>query len=246
MSRLSIPHISRGFFASVMPFRTDEGKARYDASTLRATMREVLAAQEAAASRRQVDYEIYDHARYAMVALVDELAIVSDWVHRTDWAQEPMELAVFNTNVAGEEFFDRLEQLRKRHAQCRDEKEKETILGALEVFFTCLECGFKGRFRGGGEGELRAMHAGLLALLWPAGESRSNRPMFPRAYAEAGRVDKRRMAANRWPFIVVICVLLLFGLYVLFSYTLGKTARGIEGTVRKHATDAIATGEGGN
>ena len=239
MSRLSIPHISRGFFASVMPFRTDEGKARYDASTLRATMREVLAAQEAAASRRQIDYEIYDHARYAMVALVDELAIVSDWAHRTDWAQEPLELAVFNTNVAGEEFFDRLEALRKRHAQCRDEREKETILGALEVFFTCLECGFKGRFRGGGEGELRAIHSGLLALLWPSGESQSSRPMFPRAYAEAGKADRRRMARNRWPFVVVLCVLFLFALYVVFSYTLGKTARGIEGSVRSHVQDTL-------
>jgi type VI secretion system protein ImpK len=241
MSRLAIPQISKGFFATVMPFRTEEGKARYDSATLRSTIQEVLAAQEAAAGSRRVDYEIFDHAKYAMVALVDELAIVSEWVHRTDWAQEPLELAVFNTNVAGEEFFDRLDTLKKRFAQNRDEKERETLLGAIEVFFTCLECGFKGRFRGGGEGDLKAIHAGLLAMLWPETEAHRGKPLFPEAYGEADKVDKRKIAANLWPFIVVAALLLLFGLYVLGSYTLSGTARGIESSVEKHADDALET-----
>ena len=51
------------------------------------------------------NFEIYDHARYAMVVLVDELAIVSDWAHRNDWAQDPLELKLYNTNVGGEDFF---------------------------------------------------------------------------------------------------------------------------------------------
>jgi type VI secretion system protein ImpK len=246
MSRLAIPQISKGFFATVIPFRTDAGKARYDAATLRSTMQEVFAAQEAAAGSRRVDYEIYDHAKYAMVALVDELAIVSEWAPRNDWAQEPLELAVFNTNVAGEEFFDRLEKLKKRFAQNRDEEERETLLGAIEVFFTCLECGFKGRFRGGGEGELKAVHSGLLAMLWPPAEAQSGRPLFPEAYGEADQVDKKKMAANFWPLIAILALLLLFGAYVLGNYTLSGTARNIESSVEKHAEDALESTEGGD
>ena len=180
MGRFDIPQISKGFFATVMPFRTEEGRNRYDYATFRRSMQEVLAAQEAQAGSRRLDFEIYEDAKYAMVALVDELAIVSDWAFRNDWAQEPLELAIFTSNVAGEEFFDRIQNLKKRYASARDDGERETILGALEVFYTCLECGFKGRFRGLAEGELEAERRGLLGMLWPEAEMR-------RARSSAGR-----------------------------------------------------------
>ncbi len=245
MSRLDIPEIARGFFTTVIPFRTEEGKARYDAGGLRQTIREVLSAQEATAGARRVDFEVYDQARYAMVALVDELAIVSEWTYRTDWAQEPLELTIFNTNVAGEDFFERLDGLRKRYANTRDEKERDTILGAIEVFFTCLECGFKGRFRGGGEGELAALRTGLLAMLWPEASSREHKPLFPEAYGEAGKVDKRAMALNKWPFLVAAAVVLLFALYVGFSFLLGGQARGIQKSVDSHVEKSLGAAQGG-
>jgi type VI secretion system protein ImpK len=241
MGRLDIPEVSKAFFTTVIPFRTEEGKARYDAEGLKQTIREVMAAQEAAAGARRIDFEVYDHARYAMIGLIDELAIVSEWPYRTDWAQEPMELAVFNSNVAGEDFFERIDTLRKRYANSRDENERDTILGALEVFYTCLECGFKGRFRGGGEGELTALRTGLLAMLWPQSDSREHKPLFPDAYSEATKADKRALAMNKWPFILVGALVLLVGIYIFYTFALGGRARDIEKTVESHVDKSLGT-----
>jgi len=243
MGRLDVPQISKAFFATVMPFRTEEGRARYDAHTFRSTVQEVLASQEAAAASRRVDFEIYDQARYAMVALVDELTIVSDWAYRNDWAQEPLELTIFNTNVAGEDFYERLTALKNRFSASRDEQEKETILGALEIFFTCIESGFKGRHRGGGEGELGAVRNGLLGLLWPESDSRKRKPLFPDAYAEGaeGRSARRRMSL--WPFLIAASVILVVVLYLAFSFMLGSRAGKIEDVVEERAERALAAVE---
>ena len=242
MGRLDIPAISKAFFATAMPFRTEEGRNRFDYDTFRRTMNEVFAAQESAAGARQVDFEVYEDAKYAMVALVDELAIVSDWAYRNEWAMEPLELKIFNSNVAGEEFYDRLVKLRKRYDQSRDPSERDTILGAIEVFFTCLECGFKGRFRGA-EGELTAVRRGLLTLLWPDAEGRQYRPLFPGAYGEAGQIEKRLKRRNLWPILVAACVLLMVGFYVLFQFLLGGTARDMEGVVRERVNESLSSVE---
>lgn len=246
MGRLDIPRIGRGFFATVMPFRTEEGRNRYDAASFRRTMEEVLAAQEAAAGSQRVDFEIYDHARYAMVVLVDELAIVSDWVHRNDWAQEPLELKIYNSNVGGEDFFTRMKELKDRFGRSRDEGERETILGALEVFFTCLECGFKGRFRGLAESELDAERRGLLGMLWPETELRQQPYLFPPAYGEGGKTEARQRRLNMWPFIAIASLLLLVVLYFTFQFILGGRAQSIKGTVREREAKALEALKGGD
>jgi len=239
MGRFDIPQIAKGFFATMMPFRTEEGRNRYDYVTFRRTMQEVLAAQEAQAGSRRVDFEIYEDAKYAMVALVDELAIVSDWAFRNDWAQEPLELTVFTSNVAGEEFFDRMQNLKKRFAASRDEPERNTILGALEVFFTCLECGFKGRHRGEAEGELNAVRSGLLGLLWPEGDQRQHQALFPAAYGEGGKAEQRIRKMNIWPVVVGLVLIGAVGLYFAFSMMLGSNARKMERVVSERAEEAL-------
>jgi type VI secretion system protein ImpK len=239
VSRLDIPQISKAFFATVMPFRTEEGRARFDAATYKRTIHEVLAAQEAAVGARRVDHEIYSDARYAMVALVDELAIVSDWAYRTEWAQESLELEVFNTNVAGEEFFDRLNALRKRYTSSRDEEERETILGALEVFYTCLECGFKGRHRGGGEGELASIKSGLLGMLWPESEHRKHQALFPGAYGEGGRGREAVRRMSKWPFVALGSIGVILVIYLVYMFLLGGRAANIQNTITERTESSV-------
>jgi type VI secretion system protein ImpK len=174
-----------------------------------------------------------------MVALVDELAIVSDWAYRTEWAQESLELEIFNTNVAGEEFFDRLNALRKRYTSSRDEEERETTLGALEVFYTCLECGFKGRHRGVGEGELESIKAGLLGMLWPESEHRQHQALFPGAYGEAGKGRETNHRMSRWPFVAIASVAVLVVVYLVFTFLLGGTAANIQNTITDRTESSV-------
>jgi len=71
------------------------------------------------------DIDVRD-AKYALVALIDETV---------GWASR-LEQEYFGKNVAGEEFFTRLEQIKE--AKGRHE--------ALEVYYICLTLGFEGKY----------------------------------------------------------------------------------------------------
>lgn len=76
-------------------------------------------------------------AKYAFCALLDEIVLSSDFPIREDWERAPLQLRLFGEHLAGEGFFDKLENLRldpERHVE------------TLEVFHTCLLLGFQGRY----------------------------------------------------------------------------------------------------
>lgn len=82
-------------------------------------------------------------ARYALAAFIDETVINSDNNCRENWIAEPLQTQFFNDNLAGENFFKRLEALLP---------ELRKHLEAAEVYYFCLALGFQGRYRiSGGE-----------------------------------------------------------------------------------------------
>lgn len=91
---------------------------------------------------QQAGYDI-THVRvviFALVAYADERILTSQWSGRTAWLDKPLQLALFNINSGGEEFFLRLEQLR------RDGGDQQKLSDVLECFLMCLQLGFKGRY----------------------------------------------------------------------------------------------------
>ncbi|OWY37116.1 type VI secretion system protein ImpK [Xenophilus sp. AP218F] len=76
-------------------------------------------------------------ARYAFCALMDEIILSSDFPLRDEWERMPLQLRLFGEHLAGEGFFNRLEQLRLSPVEHQEE---------LEVFYTCLLLGFKGKY----------------------------------------------------------------------------------------------------
>ena len=74
---------------------------------------------------RIADVDIQD-VKYALVAFIDETV---GWESR-------LELKFFGSNVAGEEFFNKLE--REKKAEARDE--------VLEVYYLCIMLGFEGKY----------------------------------------------------------------------------------------------------
>jgi type IV/VI secretion system ImpK/VasF family protein len=81
-----------------------------------------------------------DDARYALVALIDERALAATSPVRAAWLDRPLQLALYDSFSAGEEFYSRLE--RWRHPR----KPEDAMV--LEVFHTCLALGFRGRLAG--------------------------------------------------------------------------------------------------
>ncbi|QEL54869.1 type IVB secretion system protein IcmH/DotU [Chromobacterium paludis] len=83
------------------------------------------------------DASAIGHAKYAFCALMDEIILSSDFALRDEWERMPLQLRLFGEHLAGEGFFNRLEQLRDNPA---------AHVEALEVFYTCLLLGFQGKY----------------------------------------------------------------------------------------------------
>src|SRR5215217_502558 len=82
----------------------------------------------------------YFEAQYVMAAFADEVFIHLEWEGRRAWTSNLLETALFQTHVAGETFFDKLDQLLRE----RDPAQK-SLAG---VYFAALSLGFRGKYHG--------------------------------------------------------------------------------------------------
>lgn len=111
-----------------------------DAGALRHRATSVLESFAAEATRAGHDSAAIDDARYALVALIDERALAPGSSVRSTWLDRPLQLALYDSFAAGEEFYRRLE--RWRHPR-RDQDAE-----VLEVYHACLALGFQGMHAG--------------------------------------------------------------------------------------------------
>lgn len=77
-------------------------------------------------------------SKYAFCAAVDERILSSNFEMRDLWERQPLQMALFGDQLAGENFFHHLEKCRAQGA---------SRLPALEVFHLCLLLGFQGKYR---------------------------------------------------------------------------------------------------
>lgn len=96
--------------------------------------------------------EDVEAAKYAFCAALDEAILASSFPLRDAWERRPLQLLLFGDQLAGEHFFDKLEQLRLRGSE---------RLQALQVFHLCLLLGFKGRYALDGADRLSYLAARL-------------------------------------------------------------------------------------
>lgn len=85
-----------------------------------------------------VDNEKVRLAKFALVAFLDETIISSDWSEKNEWLTEPLQIKLFDTFNAGEEFFTNMSTLRQRTSANKD---------VLEIYYLCLSLGFKGKYQ---------------------------------------------------------------------------------------------------
>jgi type VI secretion system protein ImpK len=101
--------------------------------------------QEQATAKRQgmLAKDVQD-AGFAVVAWADETVLKhTAWKHHHDWNTHPLQLEYYQTRNAGEEFFERLNQLGTAQQAVR------------EVYYLCLALDFSGQYFLGLEDELK-------------------------------------------------------------------------------------------
>jgi type VI secretion system protein ImpK len=164
----------------------------------RQRVREFLIQFERGTRKLDCSAEDIYNAKYAFCALVDESVLMSQFRIRDEWQLQPLQLEFFGDQLAGENFFDRLEQLRQQGA---------AKLQALEVFHMCLLLGFQGKYLLEGSEKLSYLTARLgdeIAHL------RGSRPGFAPHALPPDRV--MHALRNDVPLWAVVAVFALGGL----------------------------------
>jgi type VI secretion system protein ImpK len=114
------------------------GQLPTDGESFVATVQKFLDGVERGAVKLSISAEDIYAAKYAFCAAVDE-AILSQPSHlQQTWERNPLQLRLFGEHLAGEHFFERLEELRRQGGP---------RLPSLAVYHYCLLLGFEGKYR---------------------------------------------------------------------------------------------------
>lgn len=123
-----------GFY---LVFLLRSGYQPTDFQLLRNNIQQLLDDFERGAKRMNVPMDDIYASKYAFCALVDETVLRSNLAIRAQWERQPLQLALFGDQLAGENFFVQLDKLRNQGAHW---------VQVLEVFHFCLLLGFQGKY----------------------------------------------------------------------------------------------------
>jgi type VI secretion system protein ImpK len=98
--------------------------------------------------------------KYALIAILDETVLSIPSEARNFWITNPMQLEIYGDNIAGQEFYNKLDNMAKNPDTNRD---------ALEVFYLCLSLGYQGKYILGNAEEREEIITKLARTLVKAG-----------------------------------------------------------------------------
>ncbi len=119
-----------------------------DANAFRHHTREALKTAANQAIAAGYPAEDVRYATFAAVAFLDESVLNSQNPIFADWLRKPLQEELFGTHMAGEVFFQYLQQLLGRN-------DSLDLADLLEIYYLCLLLGFGGRYSAGNRGELK-------------------------------------------------------------------------------------------
>ena len=121
-----------------------------DAEAFRAHVKQLLATADADARRIGYAPEDVNLAMFAVVAFLDESVLNSGQAMFADWPRRPLQEELFGGHMAGELFFQYLDQLLRR-------PDGDDTADVLEVYAQCLLLGFRGRYSAADPAELHRL-----------------------------------------------------------------------------------------
>jgi type VI secretion system protein ImpK len=179
-------------------------KNRYtptEAESFRAKVREFLQQVDRGGKRIDASNEDIYLTKYAWCALMDEMILASRGALTESWQRNPLQLEMFGEQLAGDAFFDKLEQLRAQGA---------AKVQVLEVFHMCLLMGFQGKYLIEGSEKLGYLTARLGDEI--AAHKGQRAAFAPHAYAVDRISHKLRTEAPLWVMgsVLALAMLLAF------------------------------------
>ncbi|MFM0172873.1 type IVB secretion system protein IcmH/DotU [Paraburkholderia sediminicola] len=123
-----------GFF---MLFLLKNGREPGDAQEFSQRIQQFLGDFERGAKKLNASAEDVYASKFAFCAAIDESVLSSTFRIRTEWERRPLQLVLFGEQLAGEKFFQYLEECRAQGG---------ARLQSLEVFHMCLLLGYQGKY----------------------------------------------------------------------------------------------------
>lgn len=191
MALPSLGRIAGDFIGYVLLFREAAEAQRPSVPALRNHLLGLLDGVAKDPQTLQLPPDEVEEARFALVAWADETILVSSWSGREEWLREPLQLQLFRTNRAGDEFYDHLAALRPEQNYAR------------EVYFLCLCLGFEGGYTGrdADRAELIRQHFELLRATGRARDLATTSPIAAPAYRV--EIELRGSGGKRlWPVVL--------------------------------------------
>jgi type VI secretion system protein ImpK len=212
----TLMELSSRVFAGVLALRSPGFNPDYQ--VFRRSVQEALRDMEDRGRRQGIPPGDVELAKYALVGFVDEMVTTSEWPGRDPWLSNRLQDELYEGAMAGEEFFNKLEQLNDSQRQ------------VMEVYYYCMALGFCGRYDPADSTdrtELERLQADLRRRLAGGGIDPRG-PLTPKAYTRANRLE-REGGAIPWGWISVAggFVVLTIGLILIFRVILGWQAEGV-------------------
>lgn len=190
--------------------------------TLKTRVTEMFERFERESRAAGIDNEKITRAKFALVAFLDETIISSSWNQKEVWLSDPMQIKMFDTFNAGEEFFTNLNDLRQRSSSNKD---------VLEIYYLCLALGFKGKYQLQSPESLRRIIDDLNMELHPD-MYQSIDAISPNAKSSDTIVLSGKSGLSTWIFPVsAIAIFLIF--YVIMSLSATGKADNIIEALKK-------------
>jgi type VI secretion system protein ImpK len=204
---------------AIIRLRTD----RQDVSNAEAFRAQVLAAvksaEQHAKSRAYTDEDIRLGV-FAVIAFLDESILNLRKPVFKDWVRRPLQEELFGRHIAGEIFFDNLNQILGR----RDSEETADL---LEVYYLCLLLGYLGKYSITSRSDLRGLMAQVedkiqrirrmrtdLSPNWRLpGDNRGSAPLDP--------------WLRRLVIVLIAVAVVTFVLFLIYKFSLGAGAQAL-------------------
>lgn len=202
---------------AIIRLRTD----RQDVSNAEAFRAQVLgavrSAEQHAKSRAYTDDDIR-LAVFAVIAFLDESILNLRKPVFKDWVRRPLQEELFGRHVAGETFFDNLNQILGR----RDSEETADL---LEIYYLCLLLGYLGKYSITSKADLRALMGQVEDKIQRIRRLRND--LSPSWKLP----DENRGPGNRDPWLRRLLIVLLatavltFVLFAIYKFSLSSGAQ---------------------
>jgi type VI secretion system protein ImpK len=109
-----------------------------DPASLRKLIRYYLELFEKNCKALKIPDDSITETKYAIVALIDETVLSTESACKEYWFSRPLQLDLFGDNIAGEEFYYKLQKLLLSIESKKD---------VLEIYYICLSLGFEGKYK---------------------------------------------------------------------------------------------------